>query len=473
MALNVTCGDEEMLLDSAEEQGQKLKGSSWPLRTIAASVGCIAAVAAVTALRGGSAEIQTPAPRASAQAVTELVASSGKPFEIDVNGGACAGGSSTCDAPGWVYCQDAQCSEPKMKHGVLVAECLCWAPPNTNKSSLPEASNAGASCVLNSQNKDLGLPEGGKAMCDAMKKGALISTYGPEGWKPPLVAQACPAKTQWAWCWGAPCHKQDGDIICDCPMMISNNKADQYISISQQACNLEENPCTYVHNGSPNGKTDIQRGLPQCKAEDKSGNNHFVVPKPFKIQPSDSTNKCAGGSSTCDAPGWVYCQDAQCSEPKVKKGVLVAECLCWAPPNTNESSLPAASNAGASCVLNSQNEALKLPEGGKAMCDAMKNGALISTYGPKGWKPPLVVKSCPAKTHWAWCWGAPCEMTDGDIICDCPMMISDNNENQYISISQEACNLEDDPCDSVHNSSPNGPSDIQKKLPECTPKGTR
>jgi len=95
-----------------------------------------------------------------------------------------------------------------------------------------------------------------------MWNGSLVSTYGPNGTKPPLVFNKCPAKTAWAWCWGAPCSKkEDGDIICDCPMMISDNDNDQFISISQTSCNLEEDPCSYVHNGSPNGKEDVQRPM--------------------------------------------------------------------------------------------------------------------------------------------------------------------------------------------------------------------
>jgi len=278
-----------------------------------------------------------------------------------------------------------------VKDGVLVSECLCWAPPNTNVSYAPVAENAGASCVMNHQNPDLKLPSGGEAMCDAMKNGALVSTYGPEGWKPPLVFNKCPAKTQWAWCWGAPCKEIDGDIICDCPMMISDNDYDQFISISQTQCNLESDPCSYVHNGSPNGKETIQRPMYYVDP-DKSchpqNDTKIVLPSDEKTQPfmvDVDGGPCSGGTSyTCDAKGWVYCQDATCSEPVVKDGVLVSECLCWAPPNTNVSYAPVAENAGASCVMNHQNPDLKLPSGGEAMCDAMKNGALVSTYGPEG-----------------------------------------------------------------------------------------
>merc|ERR1719343_442229 len=255
-------------------------------------------------------------------------------------------------------------------------------------------------------------------------------------------------------------------------MMISNNDDAQFISISQSQCNLESDPCSYIHNGSPNGKADIQRPMfyvDPDKSCHPQNNSKIVLPtnkstQPFMVDVDDGP--CSGGTSyTCDAEGWVYCQDATCSEPVVKNGVLVSECLCWAPPsNNNTSYAPVSENAGASCVMNHQNPSLKLPSGGKEMCDAMKNGALVSTYGPNGWKPPLVFNKCPAKTPWAWCWGAPCTKKDGDIICDCPMMISNNDDDQFISISQSQCNLESDPCSFVHNGSPNGKPDIQRPM---------
>merc|ERR1712187_680864 len=206
-------------------------------------------------------------------------------------------------------------------------------------SYAPIADNDGASCVMNQQNPDLNLPSGGKEMCDAMKKGALVSTYGPEGWKPPLVFNKCPAKTPWAWCCGAPCNKIDGDIICDCPMMISDNDADQFISISETQCSLEKDPCSYVHNGSPNGKEDVQRPMywvmpnKSCDAATATPMGQNILPDDDEFEAFQVTvdgGTCSGGTSyTCDAPGWVYCQDAPCSEPKTKNDVLVSECLCW------------------------------------------------------------------------------------------------------------------------------------------------
>mmetsp|Transcript_104721 Transcript_104721/g.223861 ORF Transcript_104721/g.223861 Transcript_104721/m.223861 type:complete len:296 (-) Transcript_104721:75-962(-) len=187
---------------------------------------------------------------------------------LALESGTCATDSSVCDAAGWVYCQDANCgSTPVVKNGVLVAECLCWQPPNVNLSSLPKE-GSGASCVMNAQNPSLNLPEG-SAMCEAMKNGDLVSTYGPEGWKPPLVIATCPARTTWAWCWGAPCERVDKQgesvIVCDCPVMISDYDDSQLLSVSSHQCESEDNPCSYMHNGSPPGPHDIQQDLTQCE----------------------------------------------------------------------------------------------------------------------------------------------------------------------------------------------------------------
>jgi len=203
--------------------------------------------------------------------------SQGQPFKI-VDGGQCDGSSTTCDAAGWVYCQDAECAAPITKHGVLVSECSCWQPAGVTESVLPNE-NAGAACVMNAQNSSLNLPSTGAAMCEAMKGGALFSTWGPEGWKPPLVIGECPARTAWAWCWGAPCESRDGDVICDCPVMISDNDQPQLLSLSQFECNKEnaggQSACGFMHNGSPNGAKDVQRYLAACDPAYGGGGNNF------------------------------------------------------------------------------------------------------------------------------------------------------------------------------------------------------
>merc|ERR1712014_68521 len=110
------------------------------------------------------------------------------------------------------------------------------------------------------------------------------------------------------------------------------------------------------------------------------------------------------------------------------------------------------------------------------MCDAMKAGKLISTYGPSGTSDigrqihAKAVK-CPAKTKWAWCWGAPCSEDEfGLITCECPIVTSDWDEPQYVSVSDVACDIEkkldEESCSVIHNGSPAGESPM-KKMPQC------
>lgn len=206
--------------------------------------------------------------------LSRKIGSAPGPFLLDEHG-TCSGdaftdGGENCFAP-WVYCTDARCDDtPVVKNGLLVAECLCWMPKNTNESIIPKATS-GAACVANAVtpgSEAFGVT-GGKAMCEAMKNGALISTYGPLGTKPPARAVKCAPKTPWAWCWGAPCKKvKGGRIICDCPVMISNYDTDQYVSVTKDVCkeeqHLEEEPCSLIHNGSPAGGSPM-KDCPQCE----------------------------------------------------------------------------------------------------------------------------------------------------------------------------------------------------------------
>jgi len=224
----------------------------------------------------------------------------------------------------------------------------------------------------------------------------------------------------------------------------------------EEACSVHEEA-----NFAQLHKTALKR---QQRGLDVTGGH---LPGPFAFTDGGA---CSGGAaeSQCDAAGWVYCQDARCDDtPVVKNGVLVAECVCWQPQHTNMSIIPS-SNAGASCVIDEISPGSGFVKGGAQMCTAMQNGQLISTYGPKGWKPPLVVAECAPKTRWAWCWGAPCSKNaEGVVICDCPMMQSFINQTQYLSLSENVCAEEEDPCSHVHNSSPPGPEDPQKILTKC------
>lgn len=153
-----------------------------------------------------------------------------------------------CEAHGWVYCQDAYCSQEPYKNadGVWVSDCECWQPENHNWSTLPEKV-AGAPCVMG------GI--GGTEMCDQMKSGSLFSTYGPQGWKPTMVVAECKSDTWWLWCWGAPCSRINGKIVCHCPLMQTNFTEPQPACLPKNACDRmvqkNENPCDKLWNSQP------------------------------------------------------------------------------------------------------------------------------------------------------------------------------------------------------------------------------
>jgi len=166
-----------------------------------------------------------------------------------------------CDAPGWVFCQNAICDEKvHFRQGVEVAKCNCWQPTNTNESILPATEHGGGSCVL-------GNGMTGTEMCEAMKAGALFSTYGPKGdFLPgkPMRNVECPAHNLWAWCWGAPCEKDaEGKVVCDCPIMRSTNNASQVINVAGDAQCIGD-PCTkgWTHNAGPAGTVESNSPCP-------------------------------------------------------------------------------------------------------------------------------------------------------------------------------------------------------------------
>jgi hypothetical protein len=124
-----------------------------------------------------------------------IVSVSGQPLDpIQVNAfdpdsfgpsncGLVLGAQETYDAPGWVFCISAICADQPTNdvnkyNGKPFVECQCWQQevddPTTDRSILPPAEFGGANCALDSG-------PGGAAMCDAIKGGALISTYGPRG----------------------------------------------------------------------------------------------------------------------------------------------------------------------------------------------------------------------------------------------------------------------------------------------------
>lgn len=182
--------------------------------------------------------------------------------------------AAACDAPGWVFCINAECADepsakPDLYGGKPFVACSCWQPTNTNFSILPLGPDSGANCVLGQDTFAGGA--GGEGMCQAIRDGALISTYGPggdmRGGTPIDDAQApfslqsaeCRPNTPWAWCWGAPCELDPTSptgITCHCPYMTSTNDAVQSISLAgQQACDVD--PCAgpQIYNSMPAGQS--------------------------------------------------------------------------------------------------------------------------------------------------------------------------------------------------------------------------
>lgn len=185
----------------------------------------------------------------------------------------------------------------------------------------------------------------------------------------------------------------------------------------------------------------------------------------------------------CEAANWVFCNNAACDpEPVVYKNKSVAKCHCWrqsdvanAPPTnmadllqvnglTKISLLPVAENSGANCVLGDS-------KGGQEMCTKMQLGGLWSTANQATGRlypgRPMKAAECPAHTPFAFCWGAPCwlDTTPGantPVYCYCPMMTSEPNVSQELSLAgPDYCPPKDqNPCDGtqIHPNMPAGHS---------------
>ena len=109
-----------------------------------------------------------------------------------------------CEAEDWVYCINANCDakptvDANLYGGKPYVNCACWeqstrpasTPGKQSTFSILPMGTSGANCVLDNM-------EGGEEMCEAMKGGALVSTFGPFGWKPNTLESAvCLPRTPW------------------------------------------------------------------------------------------------------------------------------------------------------------------------------------------------------------------------------------------------------------------------------------
>jgi hypothetical protein len=169
--------------------------------------------------------------------------------------------------------------------------------------------------------------------------------------------------------------------------------------------------------------SDSQVAKLQAGPGDKTWDKYTGDPIPITPGDASSCGLVDKGSSVCDAAGWVFCINADCEpepyyNPSVYGGKPIVKCHCWQPSNTDFSVVPRGKNGGANCVLG-EDDFGPGGNGGADMCNAIKEGALISTYGPKGTMRDgtpigepgpysLQAATCRPHTPWAWCWGAPC-----------------------------------------------------------------
>ena len=153
----------------------------------------------------------------------------------------------TTDTP-WAYCIDAVCEEPIDGYST----CKCWTQA-PGKSILPGSAQSGATCVANNEyGKD---EPYGEELCNAMKAGTLVSTFGGThgntSFLPEFAAASCDGG--FAYCWGATCQPDPVNpeiSICKCPFVSSDKGAAIFI-IQSQCAQQAGNECSYIHNGGP------------------------------------------------------------------------------------------------------------------------------------------------------------------------------------------------------------------------------
>ena len=150
----------------------------------------------------------------------------------------------------WVLCAHAKCDAPTLTHRwslsypfyhrYEVANCHCVKGGNTTDGkgrSVVPGPNYGALAVNG------GMYGGGQPMCDLMKSGVPISTWGrgTSAYKASQRFVDCPKNTPFAFCWGAPCKAVEGSDAkydCACPMYTPQEWLDntQVISVPAEDC---------------------------------------------------------------------------------------------------------------------------------------------------------------------------------------------------------------------------------------------
>lgn len=334
--------------------------------------------------------------------------------------------------------------------------------------SLPATSDGGAPCVLRETSGGTIDNPVGDALCESMKTGELWSTFGylsvNTSYLPPFAVNNCPAETGMTYCWGAKCiadpdPARPNGAICDCPYVTSNETSVD-IQISVQQCTDQiGKTCEYLHNGNvaavaTSETTEYLYDL----YSNLTGTEVPVIPtceerpstEPVSLEAIGCDEHVNYVCETTDTP-WVYCIDAICEEPIAG----YSTCRCWSQA-PGKSIAPGSAKSGATCVGN--NEYGKTEPYGKALCDAMKEGSLVSTfggqYGNTSFVPEFANESC--DSGFAYCWGALCEQDpiNPDIsICKCPFVSSE--KGSVIGIIESQCAQQSgDTCSYIHNGGP-------------------
>jgi hypothetical protein len=334
--------------------------------------------------------------------------------------------------------------------------------------SLPASSDGGAPCVLRETSKGAIDNPVGDDLCESMEAGELWSTFGylsvNTSYLPPFAVNNCPAETGMTYCWGAKCvadpdPARPNGAICDCPY-VTSNETNVDIQISVKQCSEQEGKtCDFLHNGNvaavaTSEKTEYLYDL----YANLTGNDVPVIPtceerpstEPVSLEAIGCSDHVNYVCETTDTP-WVYCIDAICEEPIDG----YSTCRCWnqAP---GKSIAPGSAQSGATCVGN--NEYGKNELYGEALCNAMKEGSLVSTFGGKygntSFVPDFANEFCDG--GFAYCWGALCEQdpTNPDIaICECPFVSSESGAVIGV-IESECAQQEDNACSYIHNGGP-------------------
>jgi len=395
-------------------------------------------------------------------------------------------GGFQCDSTPWVYCIDSLCAEPTAD-GLSTCDCILQT---SGDSRLPPSATAGANCVYSNTglSDDFTSEIGGRStselngeeMCNAMKEGALISTFGKLSQGPDTIPnfadERCPSETPFTYCWGAICSQTEEDkrkrganaVQCECPYVTAPNVN---IQVTEAQCTPEinsdpfpattpptrppRNPtCAYLHNGNPSNGTENAEIL-QKIWYDETGILPDLLPTCENFAPSTNldTIGCDQHVNSDGTAPWVYCADAICTPPV--RGF--SNCKCWI-QESSESIGPGSSDSGAGCVENFLTGGSTTNLFGDELFKKMNEGELYSTFGGRfgnsSFLPEIALELCEPNTPFVYCWGAKCERdpTDPTIaICRCPQVNSPAGSIIGIDASLQCAAQEGNVCNYVHN----------------------